>query len=74
MNNPVMMRLALVLSLSLHLLPAVALAGDLWISNHTDFPGRKVLVDLAGRTNFTYDAKGATLTVGEPAIELHLKD
>lgn len=47
---------------------------DLWISNHTDFPGRRVLVDFTGRTNFTYDAKGATLTVRDPAIALHLKN
>ncbi len=47
---------------------------DLWISNHTDFPGRRVLMDFAGKTNFTYDAKGVTLMVRAPAIALHLKN
>ena len=47
---------------------------DLWISNHTDFPGRRILLDLVGKTNMVYDAKGATLMVRDPAIALHLKD
>lgn len=47
---------------------------DLWISNHTDFPGRRILLDFVGRTNFIYDAKGATLVVRDPAVALHLKD
>lgn len=55
-----------------HVPPAAK--ADLWISNHTDFPGRRVLMDLVGRTNFTYDAKGATLMVRDPAIALHLKN
>lgn len=73
MSDSVVMRLAFILGLILHLLPAAAFAGDLWISNHTDFPGRKIVMDLVGRTNYTYDAKGTTLTVREPAIALHLK-
>ena len=74
MSDLGVMRLAFRLVLSLHLLPAAAVAGELWISNHTDFPGRKVVMDLVGKTNFTYDAKGGSLTVHEPAIALHLKD
>jgi len=69
-----MTRPQLSVAVSILLVPLAALAGDLWISNHTDFPGRKVLLDLVGKTNFTYDAKGASLTVYEPAIALHLKD
>ena len=61
-------------ALSLALLPVAALSDELWISNHTDFPGRKIVLDLVGKTNFTYDAKGASLTVREPAIALHLKN
>ena len=49
-------------------------SADLWISNHTDFPNRRIVLDLTGKTNFIYDAKGATLMVHDPAIALHLKN
>ena len=69
-----MTRPRLSISVSILMFPLAALAGDVWISNHTDFPGRKVVLDMVGKTNFTYDAKGASLTVHEPAIALRLKD
>ena len=68
------MKATAVIALSFFLLPPAAQAGDLWISNHTDFPGRRIVLDIVGKTNFTYDAKGASLKVCEPAIALHLKD
>ena len=49
-----LMKATAVIALSLFLLPPAVRAGDLWISNHTDFPGRKVVLDLVGKTNFTY--------------------
>ena len=69
-----MRALTVAYALSVALLSAAGQGNDFWISNHTDFPGRKVVVDLVGKTNFTYDAKGKPLTVREPAIALHLKN
>ena len=47
---------------------------DLWISNHTDFPGRGVVHELVGLTNFVYDADGVCEKVRGEAIAFLVRD